>query len=132
METLLEAIKVVFVESANGSEGAREAFNQLESRLSSLKGRKFYGTLQYPNGPYRACLALEDDDDLNLLGLDTWMISGGKYAREKIENWPECLREISQVFSALSQAYQNRVDPDRPRIEFYKSQKELILLLPIQ
>ncbi|BAZ04308.1 hypothetical protein [Calothrix sp. NIES-3974] len=132
METMLEAIKVVFVESANGPEGAGEAFKKLESRLSSLKGRKFYGTFQYPNGPYRACLALEADDDPDLLGLETWMIPGGKYAREKIENWSERLWEIPQVFSVLSQTYQGRVDPDRPRIEFYKSQKELFLLLPIQ
>jgi DNA gyrase inhibitor GyrI len=70
-----------------------------------------------------ACLALEAEDDPDLLGLGTWMIPGGKYAREKIENWSERLWEIPQVFSALNQAYQSRVDPDRPRIEFYKSQK---------
>jgi len=132
MEVSLEAIKVVFVESTNGLEGAGEAFKKLESRLSNLKGRKFYGTFQYPNGSYRACLALEDDDDPDLLGLDTWIIPGGNYAREKIENWSERLWEIPQVFSALSQTYQGRVDPDRPRIEFYKSQKELLLSLPIQ
>ena len=132
METILEAIKVVFVESANGPKGAGEAFKKLESRLPSLKGRKFYGTLHYPNGSYRACLALEAEDDPDLLGLETWITPGGKYAREKIENWSEHLGEIPQVFSALSQTYQGRVDPDRPRIEFYKSQKELLLLLPIQ
>jgi hypothetical protein len=132
METILEAIRVVFVESANGTEGAGEAFKKLESRLPSLEGRKFYGTFQYPNGSYRACFALEADDDPDLLGLSTWIIPGGKYARERIENWSERLWEIPQVFSTLSQTYQGRVDPNRPRIEFYKSQKELLLLLPIQ
>ncbi|NJM96845.1 MAG: hypothetical protein HC800_06335 [Phormidesmis sp. RL_2_1] len=131
MEAILEAIKVVFVESANGPEGAGEAFKKLESRFPSLKGRKLYGTFQYSNASYRACLALEADDDPDLLALETWIIPGGKYAGEKIENWSERLGEIPQVFSALSQNYQSRVDPERPRIEFYKSQKELLLLLPI-
>ena len=41
----LDAIPVMFVVSPHGVQGAGEAFDRLEARLPSLKGRKFYGTL---------------------------------------------------------------------------------------
>ena len=41
METLLNEIPVMFVESPNGPAGSGEAFNQLESSLETLNGRKF-------------------------------------------------------------------------------------------
>jgi len=127
----LEAIPVMFVESPNGPEGAGEAFNKLETGFPSLKGRKFYATFHYPDGPYRACTAIEKGDNPAALGFSVGVVPGGQYARGKLENWTECPWEIPHVFTKLSEDYQERVDPSRPSIEFYKSQKELILLLPI-
>jgi hypothetical protein len=75
----LDDIKVMFVASMNGPEGAGLAFDRLESRLPSLKGRKFYGTLL--NGEYRACVATEAQDAPAAMGLETWIIPGGAYAR---------------------------------------------------
>jgi hypothetical protein len=132
MEAVLDDIKVMYVESTNGPEGGPDAFNKLESRLPSLKGRKFYGTFQYPDGPYRACIALGDSDDSKALGLDTWVIPGGKYARRKLEDWAKRAWEIPQLFTALSEEYRGRVDSSRPSIEFYKSQKELLVFLPLK
>ena len=132
METVLEEIKVMYVESQNGPEESGEAFNKLEAGLTSLKGRKFYATFQYPDGPYRACVAIEKGDDPAALGYQVGVIPGGRYARGKLENWTERPWEIPAAFDKLSEAYRGRLDPSRPSIEFYKSQKELILLLPIQ
>ena len=132
METVLEEIKVMYVESQNGPEGSGEAFNKLEAGLTSLKGRKFYATFQYPDGPYRACVAIEKGDDPAALGYQVGVIPGGRYARCKLENWTERPWEIPDVFEKLSEEFRERVDPSRPSIEFYKSQKELILLLPIR
>lgn len=132
METNFDAVPVMFVESPNGPEGSGEAFNKLESKLLSLKGRKFYATFQYPDGPYRACVAIEENDDPATLGLDTWIIPGGVYARGKLENWTEHPWDIPKGFTQLSEVYRDRIDPSRPSIEFYKSQRELILLLPVK
>lgn len=37
-------VQVMYVESATGVAGASGAFDRLEARLPSMKGRKFYGT----------------------------------------------------------------------------------------
>jgi hypothetical protein len=123
----LDDVKVMFVVSPSGPQGAGEAFDRLEARLPSLKGRRFYGTLL--NGEYRACVALETQDDPAAMGLETWTIPGGAYARRKLERWSERLPEIGKIFGALAAEYPR--DPARPNIEFYRSEKELLLLMPV-
>lgn len=125
-------LKVMYVESANGPQGARAAFAALETHFPNLKGRKFYGTFQPPAGLYRACIAREDDDDPQALGLASWVIPGGKFARRKMANWQEHVLEIGAAFDAMVAENKDRNDPSRPSIEFYRSQKDLILLLPIR
>lgn len=124
MQVTLEDIKVMCVVAIGGLEGIKDAWDKLEAPLPSLKGRKFYGT--YLNGEYRACVALDDDDPATL-GLDT--IPGGTYVRRKIQNWSERTSEIGETFAAMAAEYP--IDPTRPEIEFYRSQKELILYMPI-
>jgi hypothetical protein len=127
MLVTLDDIKVMFVVSPTGPQGAGEAFDRLEARLPSLKGRKFYGTLL--NGEYRACVALEAQDEPAAMGLETWMIPGGVYARQKLEGWPERLPEIGQVFGALAAEYPR--DPARMNVEFYRSERELLLFMAV-
>ena len=131
MVTVLHEIPVMFVESPNGPAGSEEAFNKLESRLSTLKGRKFYATYQYSTGQYRACVAIDNLDEAQALGFEAWSIPGGKYVRQKLLNWTEHTDEIPIVFEKLSEEYKESIDSNRPSIEFYKSQKELILMLPV-
>jgi hypothetical protein len=127
MLVTLEEIKVMLVVSPSGPQGAGEAFDRLEARLPSLKGRKFYGTML--NGEYRACVALEAKDSPAAMGLETWTIPGGVYARRKLPRWSERLPEIGKMFGVLASEYPR--DPTRPNIEFYRSQKELLLFLAV-
>jgi len=127
MLVTLADIPVMFLMSQSGPQGAGEAFDRLEARLPSLKGRKFYGTML--NGEYRACVALETQDSPAAMGLETWTIPGGAYARRKLERWPERLPEIRQIFGALAAEYPQ--DPARPNLEFYRSQKELLLFMAV-
>jgi hypothetical protein len=127
MLVTLEDIKVMFVVSPSGPQGAGEAFDRLEARLPSLKGRKFYGALL--NGEYRACVGLEAQDSPAAMGLDTWIIPGGVYARGKLPRWSERLPEIGRIFGVLAAEYPR--DPARPNIEFYRSQKELLLFMAV-
>ena len=127
MEVTLDEKKVMYVSAQDTQDGPNQAFEELESHFSSLRGRKFYGTFQ--NGEYRACVEIIPEDNPSELGLDTGMIPGGKYVQEKLKNWTVKIPEIEKTFDSLSKIHSP--DPGRPSIEFYKSQKELILYLPI-
>ncbi len=131
METTLNDIPMMCIVADGGPEGAREAFNRLESKLPSLRGRKFYGTFHPTTGEYRACVACVPGDDPARLGLAAGVIPGGLYFREKMKNWTSRTDEIGKMFKAIGERERLRVDSSRPSIEFYRSQDELILLLPI-
>jgi len=126
LQAVLKDIEVMYVEANGGTDGAMDAIQELEGRLRSLKGRKFYGT--YLDGQYRACVALKDDDNPKELGLETWVIPGGEFIRRKMENYTEKIPEIGQTFQAMID--ENPWDATRPSIEFYRSHKDLILYLP--
>jgi hypothetical protein len=127
MLVTLDPVAVMFVTSPSGPQGAGEAFDRLEACLSSLKGRKFYGTML--NGEYRACVALEAQDAPPARGLQTWIIPGGAYARRKLERWPERIPEIRETFMAMAAEFLQ--DAARPNIEFYRSRKELLLFMAV-
>jgi len=126
----LPDIRVMYVESTTGLAGGAKAFDALEAPFPTLKGRKFYGTFQPPAGPYRACVAIAPSDDVAALGFPTWTIPGGKYSRAKIANWEQNLPEIGKTFQRMRQ--ENEHDETRPSVEFYRSQRELVLLLPVK
>lgn len=126
----LPDVHVMYVESTTGLAGAAKAFDTLEAPFPSLKGRKFYGTFQPPAGPYRACVAIEPGDDTAALGFPTWTIPGGKYSRAKVMNWEKNLPEIGKSFQRMGE--ESERDSSRPSIEFYRSQRELVLFLPVK
>jgi hypothetical protein len=130
-EVMLPDVQVVmYVESASGLLGASEAFDRLETRLPTLKGREFYGTFQPPDGPYRACVAIEAEDDTAALGLSAWVIPGGKYRRRKLVDWQARVQEIGTMFASMAE--EGERDLSRPSVEFYRSDKEVVLFLPIK
>jgi len=125
----LESIPVIYVKAQNGPKGARQAFLKLESKLESLRNRKFYGAFYVEKNKYHACMAINDEHD-KLLGFELDTIPGGMYTRKKIKNWMGKEKTIAPTFEKMAQSY--IVDSNRPHIEFYRSQKELILFLPIR
>jgi hypothetical protein len=77
----LSDITVMYVSGERGKpchEQAPDSFSRLEARLSSLKGRKFYGAVI--GDEYRACAALQPTDDVASLP-HPWTLPGGKYVR---------------------------------------------------
>lgn len=129
MGTVVELgdIQAMYVASTRGTLGAPAAFEALEARLPSLKGRRFYGV--YDGREYRACVAIEPGDDPAALGLARCVIPGGAYARERMLGWRERIPEIPEAFDRLIAEHGD--DTTRPAIEFYRSSRELILLSPI-
>jgi len=113
--------------------GPKAAFDALESKLPLLKGRKFFGTFRMLDDgeEYYACVERFPTDNPAALGLEAGTIPGGKYVRRRVWNWESVvaagkMKEISEEFA---RGY--ALDPDRPSIEFYRSMKELHILLPV-
>lgn len=126
----LEPIKILFVRSTNGPIGANEAFNKLESKLPTLKKRKFYGIFFGNPEEYWACVAQTATDDPEQMGLETGTIPGGKYAQKAVVNWHDHIALLEKTFKQLAEQY--TFDSSRPSIEYYRSITEVVLRLPIK
>jgi len=119
--------------------GPSVAFNLLESKLPSLKGRKFYGAfriLASGEEEYYACVAKNEGDDPERMLLESGLIPGGKYAKRKIVGWEKIVREgrLPAVFQEFVESHEPYVDHDeiRPALEFYRSREELLLFMPMK
>jgi hypothetical protein len=128
-EVTLDPIRVMWVKAERGLSGVGEAWSALESKLPSLKGRKFYGTYSARDKVYRACVAIIEEKEAETFGLPTWTIPGGRYVRERVADYRSRVEVIAETFEAM--AKECRADRSRPEVEFYRSQSEIILLLPI-
>jgi len=111
--------------------GIKAAWDRLESKLPSLKGRKFYGLTICEDGElaYFAGVEVVSDQEASSLGFPTMMIRGGKYARAKLLDWSNHTDKIGEIFGELMRDFP--MDPNGPSVEFYRSQSELHLLVPL-
>ena len=128
----LQGIPVLRVKADMKGKGPSAAFSLLESKLPTLKGRKFYGTFQFtPDGEdYYACVVRIDTDDPEKMQLETGKIPGGWYARSKLMDWEKNLSKLPSLFEEMAGTHD--VDPKRPSLEFYRSQAEMHLFLPVR
>jgi hypothetical protein len=111
--------------------GIGAAWDKLESKLSSLKGRKFYGVVlrEGSESVYYAGMVPVSDAEVTSLGFPIMMIKGGKYARAKLFDWPNHRERIGEIFDELMRDFEK--DPNGTEIEYYRSQSELHLLIPL-
>jgi DNA gyrase inhibitor GyrI len=128
------AFEVARVEAVGGPSGAGAAFDRLEGRMKTLRGRKMYGVL-YPGNPerYFACLRLDDatSDDL---GFERASVPGGLYGRRLIRGWDSKLPELPHFFDTLRAELVDTGyvhDRERPSIEYYRRVDELIIMVPV-
>ena len=107
------------------------AWRALESKLDSLKGRKYYGVCQNDKGGsvYYAGLEPLSREEAQQLGLPTLFLRGGTYARVKLSDWPRHTDRIGSIFEELEKSLST--DPARPVLEYYRSHSELHLLAPL-
>src|SRR5438034_5086547 len=91
-------------QSRHEGKGPSAAFNLLESKLLTLKGRKFYGTFQFtPEGEeYYAYVARIDSDDPERMQLETGVIPGGWYARSQLMEWEKNLSRLPGLFEEMA------------------------------
>lgn len=129
---LQSEISLMCLKSPDGPQSSAITFDRLENELQSLKGRKFYGLVK-PRGDqndYYACVAIEEGDEPEKSGLERLVLSKGKYDREKITDWENKLDLIPKYFDKM--VGRNIVDESRFSIEYYRSRKELFLMLPVK
>ena len=126
-------IEVLRVRADMKGKGPSEAFRQLEARLSTLRGRHFYGSIRIlPDGvEYFACVERVAGEDPVALGLELATLAGGLYVRRKILDWEAVIAagKLPSIGREMVETY--RVDPSRPELEFYRSHTELHLLIPV-
>jgi hypothetical protein len=111
--------------------GIKTAWNRLESRLTSLRGRKFYGVTRCEDSQlvYFAGVVAASNEEVTALGFPTMMIKGGKYARAKLFDWPNHTDKIGEILGELMRDFP--MDTYEPTLEYYRSQSELHLLIPL-
>lgn len=123
---------VVMGKAIIGAKNSEKAFNEVESKLGTMRGRKFYGLLygDPESGEYFACVQIGKGDNPGSLGLEVRTIPGGTYARRKISYWYEDISSIGKGFSQLFKTYS--CDPSRPTIEYYRSERDVHIFLPVR
>jgi hypothetical protein len=128
-----EEIRVLRVLADWKGGGPAEAMHRLESKLPSLRGRKFYGTFRMlPEGEeYFACVQRVETDDPQQMHLDEGTIPGGLYLRRKLTGWQDVIAagRLGEQFQEMVRSC--RPDRSRPSIEFYRSMSEMHLLEPV-
>ena len=124
-------VKLVVCRADEFPAGIKESWERLESKLASLRGRKFYGLTFWEDGHlvYYAGLQPLDEAEIRDLEFPTMTLKGGKYARVKLMDWNNHTNEIGGIFDELMQQYKK--DPSGPTVEFYRSQTELHLMIPL-
>ena len=128
------ALRLITSRSRQFPEGNRAAFLDLESRLETLQGRKFYGlvweskdSLDYFAGLVPA--SSEEESRFQAEGFEVTEIAPGPCARFKLRDWISKTDQIGSIMGALISEF--GYDSSRPQLEFYRSQRELHLLLPV-
>ena len=127
-------LRLIVAKSTKFPEGNSSAFEAIESRLKSLRGRRFYG-LAYETEQgmdyYAGLVADNEMEERSFveLGYQLLEIEGGACARIKLREWSSKLDQLGPTFKAMIAEYGR--DSSRPQMEFYRSSRELHLLLPI-
>jgi hypothetical protein len=127
----LSPILTMSVKVEKFPEDVKGAFSSLGNKLHTKTGRKFFGAVNVGQDSidYQACLVQKDKFEHIVLGLQNYMIPGGKYVTNKLVNWSKNTHLIKEMFGEMEHRF--RFDAQRPQLEYYKSNRELILLLPI-
>lgn len=131
--TILEyaSLRLISAKAEKFPEGTKDAFATIESRLPTLQGRKMYGLVfNTPNGlEYYAGLVPESEHEEQQFGFPIIEVPAGLCVRTKLFDWSEHIDQIGPLFGQMIAQF--GIDPSRPTMEYYRSQRELHLLVPI-
>lgn len=125
-----EETPILFLRAEDDQEGITAAWEALESKFESLRGRRFFGAVYPGSNEYLACVRLEAGDDASQLALESGSLPGGTYARVRLKGEPpEVYDLIAPTIAALERRSER--DDTRPSIEHYRRRDEIDLLVPV-
>lgn len=124
--------KLMCVKALGGPKTYSQAFDILEGKLPSIKGRRFYGLSRVENDAlaYFACTRIEPADGPLREDFVEILLNSGKYERRIVKDWQVQVDRIGDM--VLEMAAENDVDETRYTVEYYRRADELHLLLPIK
>jgi hypothetical protein len=128
-DLMLDELPVLVVaKDGDPGEAAGKAFSELEAALTTLRGRRFYGYYAPDARRYFACVVVQDGDDV--LDLDRRSLPGGAYARTRLRGRPpELYTQLGDAFDLVARSV--AVDASRPWLQYYRSEGEVDLLVPV-
>jgi DNA gyrase inhibitor GyrI len=121
---------VMFLQVRGEPEQIQKAWAELDRLVGSRRGRRFYGIFNAVAGTYRACVELREGDRAEALGLTRGVLEGGAYLRMRLRQ--KLASPHEHVLAAFEELQQSSArDRGRPRIEYYRRQGEVDVLMPI-
>jgi hypothetical protein len=99
-------IEVLRVRADMKGAGPVAAFALLESKIHTLRGRRFYGTFQFKahGEEYYACVEKVDSDNPVTWSVEAGVIPGGLYLRRKLagseDNIPQLPRHFREMLES--------------------------------
>ena len=125
-----DEVPVLYVGATDEVVDIRRAWDQLETTIGSLRGRKFVGVFDPDASEYRACVERQDTDDPKALGLTEGTVPGGLYLRTRLKGEPpEIYDRIAPTFDELRRIVQP--EPGRSSLELYRRHDVIDLLMPV-
>ena len=66
--------------------------------------------------------------------LEMRIISGGWYARKKVQNWENVVQEgkLPTISGEPVRGSADNINESRPSVEFYRSRDELLAMMPVR
>lgn len=126
---LLEPIPILYLPAIDGPAGARRAFEILESRIDNMKRTRFYGAM-HRDGTYGACVARRNSDEAAPPECHWAELPGGAYVRTMLSPWQDLIPRIAETVDRMAENHSH--NPSGPSLECYRSERDVILLLPVQ
>jgi hypothetical protein len=132
--TDIPELTLAYVEAVGGLSGAGTAFDELERRMSTLRGQKMYGVI-HSGDPIRYLAGFLLNHDSDDLGLERITVPAGRYARTLVRHWETRIPELPSIVGRLQSDVVGAglaVDPDRPMLEYYRRIDELLVMVPVR
>ena len=128
-----EDVTIFCVTARSFPGGIIEAFKALEKLHPSICERPFYG-ISYEKEPgrviYKAAVAETYDGEGKKYGCEIFVITNGEYLTETIFDFMKNIDSIPAAFQKLTS--DPRFDKNFPRVEWYKSSKEIMCMIKIK